>query len=311
MPKKKSPKPSSHNTSIANKIISDIKKISGRKVLNLEEIRKGHQMAEDLEASVASDKELARLDPLHAMYVFALNRLDILAAQLTQLPACHKLFSALAAADDIYMPSFPPMSPVTRSYFSCWSFLDFEVGNYKESLAKIAIRISQALSSHQNLITLYQRMQESRMGLYVHQGTKKKRIILKELITEKEFNCISPSGYIGTSGELWFARIFPEPFPDRSFGYSVVFTTPYVIGKVEKGFFKNTGILDEWQLFFERTLGKTGETDRIKTYEQFMKYGLRRHYWNEYIFKSYANYTDHVVYLTGIPDRPETLPHAD
>ncbi len=311
MTKEKGPRPLSRRSSIANKIITDLNKMSGKKVVNLEEIKEGHKMAEDLETSVTSDKELARLDPLHAMYVFAQNRMDILAEQLTQLPACRKLFSALPEADDIYMPSYPPMSPVTSSYFSCWSLFDFEIGKDKESLAKIAIKVSQALSANQNLITLYQRMQESRMGLYVHQGTINKRIILKELVTEKEFHCISPSGYNGGSGELWFARIFPEPFPEWSMGYSVVFTTPYVLGRVKKGLFKKTSSLNDWQLFLDRTLGQPGEADRIKAYEQLMKYGLNRHYWNEFIFQSYANYTDHVVYLTGIPDLPETLPHAE
>lgn len=309
MPKKKV-KRSSPRSSIAKKIITDLEKITKRKIINLEEIRTAHEIAEDLEATVASDKELSQLDPLHAIYVFAQNRMDILAQQLAQLPACHKLVSALAEADDIYMPSFPPMSPLTTSYFSCWGLFDLEVGLSKESLAKVAIKVSQALSSDRNLITLYQKMQESRMGLYLHNGAEDKRIILKELITDKEISCVSPSGYIGTPGELWFARIFPEPFPELTFDYSVVFTTPYVVGKVEHGYFKNIGNLDNWQAFLQRTLSKTGETDRTRAYEKFMKYGLNRHYWNEYIFEGYANYTDHVVYLTGIPDQPDTLPHS-
>jgi hypothetical protein len=153
-------------------------------------------------------------------------------------------------------------------------------------------------------------MQESRMGLYLHEGTENKRIILKELITDKKMSCVSPSGYIGTPGEIWFARIFPEPFPELTFGYSVVFTTPYVVGKVEDGYFKNTGNLNNWLAFLDRTLPKTGESDRIRSYENLMKYGLNRHYWNEYIFEGYENHTDHVVFLTGIPDLPDSLPHS-
>lgn len=83
-----------------------------------------------------------------------------------------------------------------------------------------------------------------------------------------------------------------------------------MLGKVKKPFFSNAGILDDWQQFLDRTLGQTAEADRIKAYEQFMKYGLNRHYWNEFIFQGYANHTDHVVYLAGIPDRPDTLPQA-
>lgn len=209
------------------------------------------------------------------------------------------------------MPSFPPMSPVTTSYFSCWGLFDLEVGVSKESLAKVAVKVSKALSSNPNLIMLYQKMQESRMGLYLHKRTEGKRIVLKELITDIEITCVSSSGYIGTPGELWFARVFHDPFPELTYGYSVVFTTPYVVGKVENGYFKNIGNLDNWQAFLERTLNKTRENDRTSAYEKLMKYGLNRHYWNEYIFESYANYTDHVVYLTGIPDLPDTLPHSE
>jgi hypothetical protein len=307
---KKTVKKSSTRASIAKKIINDLEKIAERKIINLEEIRIAHERAEDLEKAIASDEELSQLDPIHAVYAYAQDKMLILAQQLMRLPACQKIISTFAEADDIYMPSFPPMSPVTTSYFACWSLFDLEVGMSRESLAKIAIKVSQTLSANRNLITLYQKMQESRMGLYLFEGSEDKRIILKELITDREISCVSPSGYIGTPGELWFARIFPEPFPDLTFGYSVVFTTPYVIGKVEDGYFKNTGSLINWQAFLDRTLSKTGETDKIRAYEKLMKYGLNRYYWNEYILESYANFTDHVVYLTGIPDLPDSLPHS-
>lgn len=309
MPKKRV-KSSSPRSSIAKKIIADLEKIAKRKIINLEDIKKAQARADDLETTVSSDKELSQLDPLHAIYVYGQNRLDILIQQLAQLPVCKKLVLACAEADDIYMPSFPPMSPVTKSYFSCWCMLDLQIGISKESFGKIAIKVSQALSSDPNLVIIFQKMQESRMGLYLHEGTEDKRIILKELITDKRMSCVSPSGYIGTPGEIWFARIFPEPFSELTFGYSVVFTTPYIIGKVEGGYFKNTGNLDNWVSFLDRTLSKTGETDRIKAYEKLMKYGLSRHYWNEYIFEGYANYTDHVVFLAGIPDLPGSLPHS-
>lgn len=310
MPNKKV-KSSSPQASIAKKIISDFLIISKKKIIDIEAIRIANESVKDLEATVASDKELSRLDPLHAVYVHAQNRIDILAEQLMPLPACRKLQSALAEAYDRYYPSFPPMSPITNSYFSCWAFLDLEVGVSKESLATIVIQVSEALSSNQDLMTLFRIMQKSYMGLYLHEGMEGQQIILKELITGREHRCVSPSGYIGTPGELWFARIFPEPFPELNIGYSVVFTTPYVVGKLVHGHVTNTGSVDNWLTFLERTLPKTGETDRIRAYEKLMKYGLNRHYWNEYIFEGYTNHTDHVVYLTGIPDLPETLPHSE
>ncbi len=307
---KKKIKSTSSRSSIAKKIIADLDKIAKRKIINLEDIKKAKATADALEATISSDKELSQFNPLHAIYVYAQNRLDILTQQLAQLPVCNKLVSACAKADDIYMPSFPPMSPVTTSYFACWCMFDLQVGISQESFGKIAIKVSQALSSDANLILIFKKMQESRMGLYLHEGTEGNNIILKELITNKKVNCISPSGYLGTPGEIWLARILSEPFSELNYGYSVVFTTPYIVGKVEGAYFKNTGSLDDWVSFFDRTLGKTGESDRIKAYEKLMKYGLSRNYWNEYIFEGYANFTDHVVFLAGIPDLPGSLPHS-
>jgi hypothetical protein len=41
-----------------------------------------------------------------------------------------------------------------------------------------------------------------------------------------------------------------------------------------------------------------------------MKHGPTVNHWNEYIFCAYAGYRADVVFLTGIPDKKETLPHA-
>jgi hypothetical protein len=308
---KKKVRSSSTRFSIAKKIIADLDKIAKRKIINLEDIKRAKARAEDLETTISSDKELSQLDPLHAIYVYGQNRLDLLVQQLAQLPACSKLVSACAEADDIYMPSFPPMSPVTTSCFSCWCMFDLRVGVGKESFGDIAIKVCQALSSDPNLISIFKKMQKSRMGLYLHEGTTTdNRIILKELITNAKVNCVASSGYIGTPGEIWLARIFPEPFPGLNFGYSVVFTTPYIVGKIEGGYFKNIGVIDSWISFLDRTLEKTGEENRIKAYEKLMKYGLSRHYWNEYIFEGYANFAADVVFLAGIPDIPASMPHS-
>ena len=42
-----------------------------------------------------------------------------------------------------------------------------------------------------------------------------------------------------------------------------------------------------------------------------MKFGLNRHYWNEYIFEGYANHQDDMILLAGFPDIPLSRPHSD
>ena len=41
-----------------------------------------------------------------------------------------------------------------------------------------------------------------------------------------------------------------------------------------------------------------------------MKYGPDPNHWNEYIFCAYSGHKDEVIFLTGIPDIRESLPHA-
>ncbi len=41
-----------------------------------------------------------------------------------------------------------------------------------------------------------------------------------------------------------------------------------------------------------------------------MKYGPSVNHWNEYIFCAYVGHCKEAVFLTGIPDIKESLPHA-
>ena len=43
---------------------------------------------------------------------------------------------------------------------------------------------------------------------------------------------------------------------------------------------------------------------------RLMKYGPDPNHWNEYIFCAYSGHKDEVIFLTGIPDIRESLPHA-
>ena len=266
--------------------------------------------AEELEATISSEKDLARLDPLHAVYVYGQNKMSVLVEQLAELPVMSELTEAYTLAEEEYMPSGPPMSPLTHSYFTCWGFFDLCVGPMKESFGSIAIEVCKSLEVDQGLIRLFQKMQASRMGFYVHEGFSGQHVLLKEFLTEKRIKAIVPSGHRGQPGEIWLARILPEPFEELPLGYSVVFTTPYVIGMVKEKLFYQVSDQTEWQAFFERTLKKTGKENVTTAYEQFMKYGLTRHYWNEYIFEAYVNEVQGAILLTGFPDIPLSRPHS-
>jgi hypothetical protein len=184
--------------------------------------------------SVITEKEISELDPLHGVYAYGQNKISVLIEQIAELPALSKLTNAYADAEDIYMPSGPPMSPLTQSYFLCWGFFDLCVGIKKESFGTVIIDICRSLNVDQGLMKIFECMQNSRMGFYIHEGVSERFVHLRELITQNRIKAIVPSGYMGRQGEIWFARIMPEPFAKLNYGYSVVFTTPYTIIKMRK-----------------------------------------------------------------------------
>lgn len=307
---KKKKKTTLTRSSIAANVINELDKIAKLKIIDMEEFKKTKIRAEELEKTIVSKKELSQLDPLHAVYAYSQNKMSVFVEQLSALPAASRLVNVCIDAEREYMPTGPPISPLTLSYFSCWSFFDLCIGVKEESFGTIAIQVCKALNVDDGLIKIFSKMQSSRMGLYVHEGFSNQHVLLREMVTERKINAIVPSGYRGQPGEIWLVRILPDPFDERPFGYSVVFTTPYVIGKVEKNFFYQVGDEPGWQAFFDRTLGMTGNLDRTAAYQHLMKYGLNRHYWNEYIFEAYVNHVNEAIYLTGFPDIPKSRPHS-
>ena len=71
---------------------------------------------------------------------------------------------AARKADDDYMPSGPPMSPLTKSFFTCWAFFDACVGLAEETFGTTAMAVGSALGMHSELVRVIGLMQDSRMS---------------------------------------------------------------------------------------------------------------------------------------------------
>src|SRR3954454_6322857 len=95
--------------------------------------RKARRQLGDLRRQVAADfsqvprdvKSVEALvrsghDPLHAAYVAAQNLTSFFAESVSSFPEFGPYCRIVAPAQDEYMPSGPPMSPLTMSYFTTW-----------------------------------------------------------------------------------------------------------------------------------------------------------------------------------------------
>ena len=284
---------------IADKLVKKMKRYAKSKVVDLQVVMTGRKSAEELQKTVATDEKLAELHPAHAIYVYAQNQTSVFAEQLTALNEMNRFVKLISKAEDEYMPSGPPMSPLTTSFFTCWAFFDACVGIGEETIATTTMAVGSAFGMHKELLRVIGLMQDSRMAVYAHEGMDNDRIVLRELVTNRVCKAICPSGYCGQRGELWYARVLPPPVPDLE--EYVVFTTPYLL--VEPGEF-------QWLAYFHRTLPDAPTEDRIAAYERHMKFGPARDYWNEFVFKAYANHQTDVIFLKGLPDIPESRPHS-
>jgi hypothetical protein len=282
---------------IAKKVLAKMKLHWQRKVVNIKNVVAGYAVAEELQKTVVNRKELAGFHPAHAAYVYTQNRVSVMSEQLTALKEMAAFTNIISKAEDLYMPSAPPMSPLTTSYFTCWAFFDACAGLANETIGTTILEVGAAFGMHSELLRPIRLMQDSRMGFYIHRGREGDVSVLEDMVTAAVYRAIVPAGYKGRKNENWYVRLLPPPMPGGT--EHVVFTTPYIV--VHPDF-------ADWLAYFRRTFPATVGFD---DYERHMKYGPTRQYWNDYVFEAYVNHRADAIYLAGLPDIPESRPHSE
>jgi hypothetical protein len=142
-------------------------------------------------------------------------------------------------------------------------------------------------------------LKDSRMGVYRVEGRNESHAQLRDLVTNQRCSAICESGYTGSVGELWFARVLPPALPGKS--DHVVFTSPYVLVTPDA-----TG----WMEYFDRIAAEDPQRPRIEALERHLKWGTSRRYWTEFVFEGYVNHRPGAIFLKGLPDLPESRPHS-
>ncbi len=285
---------------ISNKLKKNFTNLKNQKIINIDDMRKAQKQSEEDLKTIKTPQQLgADYHPSHAVYVSTQNLVSLIAENLSGLEEMDEFAKIVTKSEDTYMPGYPPMSPVTNSVFTFWTLFDLRFGVDKETIGTCLTEIGEILQIEEGTIELIQNLQSSRMGIYEHQGTDENGdVYLYEIFTHKRYKCYSSSSYTGKEGEIWLVRIAPPPFEIND--QYIAITTPYVILGTSRR---------DWESYFERVLLKMAIHPPLLAYNELLKYGLIPDYWNEYIFQAYSNHLDNVIYLFGIPDRPQSLPH--
>ena len=273
--------------------------------------RKVQKQVGDLRRQVAADfaqvpkdvksfKALLRSvqDPLHAAYVAASNFTSFFMEEVTQFPEFDAYWEIYGPAQKEYMPEGPPISPLTKSYFTTWAFFDVRFGRDGETIGSCLLDVADLLGMDPFMTETIRQFQNSRMGIYEHCGIEDGRWRLRELVTDEEFRCYNASGYGGKAGELWYVRLCP-PLLDLA-DYHVAVTTPYVFIGTTKA---------DWTAYLKKNL--LGSADTPKALHEFMKFGKVPNAWSEFIFQAYHHHQNDAIFLAGLPDVKGSRPNAE
>lgn len=270
-----------------------------QKIVSINTMSKAKANAAENLKDVATFQELVERghDPVHAIYTHTLNLISLFSEQATTLPPLHPIHDFISKWLDIYLPALPPMSPITKSYFTCWTSFDAAFGASRETVGTCFLYLIDRLRLDPIHAEAAKHLNQSRMGLYVVLQGKQEEALLQELITGKVFNTRFYSGYESTPGDLLFVRLVP-PVADSA-DYFVALTTPYLFVEQSPA---------DWNRYFARHGIRPTTAGVEARLHKHLKYGPNRTYWSEFVFYGYMNYAPGVIYMTGFPDQVETQP---
>ena len=266
------------------------------------------------------DRAFRISDPLkrqEQIYVSTISHAMALATELANSGFAKQLLQRLESGIDEYMPGYPPISPVTDSHFYCSTYMSYRFGVEHETAAEFIQKVYQEWSVDPRGIESLKRLCCSRSGIFETKAVSSGRILVRELVTDREFFLYSSAGYPGQPGELRFSRVaIPAETTGDTF-FEV--TTPYILTGVDAGEWTDYLQSDMPDVATRRdplcgpdpereVLPHSDIADRLAAlFEDDCGVML----WNDFIMDGYSNYQKSAIFLSGIPNRPETLPHND
>lgn len=223
---------------------------------------------------------------------FALELVLSFADCVSILPPLSRYYEKMAELESKYLHCTDQFRPLSQSYFTCWSLFDYRVGEDGETLGMALLHFEDIFSFDPEIWDAVRHLQDSRMGIYEHQGYKGKKVLLCEVLTGEKKVVEIPWRYRGQPGEIWMLRLVPnEQNPERE---SFAFTRPYV---------SRTWIREEWTAYLQEAIEHVPGTNRKERYHDLMKYGLTLEHWHEFYFRSFDRMHRDVVFLKGKPSK--------
>ncbi len=265
---------------ISGKIKRKFKKTKNDRIVNISELKSVKGRLSDIESCLQNILKKEENDPSHKIYIMAQNLLSYFSEDFSTLVEFIDYYDKAVEIEDEFLPAGPPMSPLTKTYFTFWCFCDLMFGEGKETICSIFHDLGVESEFDETILQAISNLNSSYMGFYSHMGFEDDFIILNEIITNKSFRCICPSGYKGKKDEVWYLRIVPNL--DQVYSYYIAINTPYIILNYTAR---------DWIDFFQRQGIKSKDGESEKKLYSFLKDNSDFKYWHNYIMDAYVNYT--------------------
>jgi hypothetical protein len=283
---------------VGTKLLKELRKAARRPVIDLGAFRDARKRveAQTLDEDEAADTGLS---PNHAAWMQAFEALAGIAHALLGTATLRKHALRVEAADEEYMPGGPPSSPILDSVFVTWWMADLGIGPQRESLVSVLAQVGPLLGFPSRLCECASALAQSRMGAYRVTELGTHRVRLEDLATGHVVEAQLPAD-LKSRARLWLTRVLSPLGSDQ--GDSVVWTTPYEL----------SGVAAEarWLEYFDRAAGGASPAERAGKLAQHFKAADDSTRWMEFIMNGYFGVTQTGgIVLTGVPDRPQTLPH--
>jgi hypothetical protein len=280
-----------------------------------EALRGAEQAAEPGEPELPDD-----IQPFFEHYCVVVRA----AVHLLQAPAFDALARFYEAVEDEYMPGGPPQSPVYDSFATQFVLGAVRQGIGNETPYSVLARLLLRDPSRARLQGMAQSLADARFELYRVKAASGNDAELEPVRGGGAFS-VRLTGPFLRQGDFGLMRVLR--FDDKLF----IADSPYLLKASE----------DDWREHLERVVAqqqgltaapgprnasklsskeqarrrqkdkaKASRNEPEEVIKRYLQFGLSDRYWLDYVMDAYDGERNGIVFLAGVPDRPELLPHS-
>ena len=135
--------------------------------------------------------------------------MSVFVEQVVSLPFLKDAYKFLTRAEDLYSPGYPPMSPVTVTFYNSWVFFDVRFGPDHETLGECFLALVDLLGLDSVQVEATRNLCQSSLGIFQTVRAAGKIFGLRELVTGREIEALIPTGFRTKPGSLILIRVLP------------------------------------------------------------------------------------------------------